>query len=105
MSCLPFAANSGHTLATFVVGSISPRSISIRPASAVTFLVDDRLAVDIDGDGGADLLAVGDGLTERLGELVEAGVTVALNCCRLPGHFVPALRMSFIRPSCVGGLV
>jgi hypothetical protein len=42
MSCLPFAPNSGHTRETGVFGSMRPRSISIRPASAVTVLVDDQ---------------------------------------------------------------
>jgi len=32
----------GQTVATGVVGSMRPRSISIRPESAVTFFVDDQ---------------------------------------------------------------
>ena len=41
--------------------------------------VDDGLAVDIDGDGRAHLLAVGDRLREGFGDLVESGVPVAVH--------------------------
>ena len=40
--------------------------------------VDDELAVDVDRDGRADFLTVGDLLGERLGDLVESGVAVTL---------------------------
>ena len=105
MSCLPFWANSGQYLATGANASIWPRSIAINAASAVSVFVqekkltmvssapwhrlgavrvaapdvDDELAVDVDGYRGAELLTVGDLVGERIGDLVEAGIPVAVH--------------------------
>jgi hypothetical protein len=52
--------------------------MSMSPARAVMFLVDDQLAVDVDRDGRTDLLAAGDSFGERVGDLLEPGITMAL---------------------------
>ena len=125
MSCLPFAANSGHTSATGVVGSMRPRSISIRPASAVTFLVDDQTLTMVSSAHGLVLAAsacpphmsttvspptsmamaaptsspLSIASAEHVGHLVESRVPVSVKDVGHPGYFVPALRMS-LRSSC-----
>ena len=57
MSPLLFAPNSGHTSATAVSGSMRPRSISIKPARAVTVLVEDHTLTMVSAAHGVLLAA------------------------------------------------
>ena len=105
MSCLPFSANSGQYLATGAKASTRPRSIAINAARRGERLrageevddrvlsphgdglravsvsapdVDDEFAVDVEGDRGAQFLALGDLVGQCLGYFVESVIAVAL---------------------------
>ena len=117
MSCLPFSANSGQYFATGAKAidqaavdgdqrrergeclgareEVDDRVFApgdrLRAVGMTTPDVDDELAVDVERDGGAEFLALGDLLGQRVGDLSRSGYRSARARRRSSGNHAPGI--------------